>query len=96
MYCIPTKDKAEERQRLQDLVFCGRRQDEPDLPEYIENPDPMGNTVVDHIELERIGFDCIRFGHIDFDHIGFDRIGFGRMDKVALCDSHSSRYLSMQ
>ncbi|WP_429842418.1 hypothetical protein [Brevibacillus sp. FIR094] len=93
MYCIPTKDMAVGRQRLQDLVFFGKRLDVPDLLECIENPDLLGNKVVGHIEREQIGFDRIRFDHIEFDDIGFgrmsfgrmsfDRMSFGRMDKIA-------------
>lgn len=88
MYCIPTKDMVVGRQRLQDLVFYGKRLDVPDLLECIENPGLLGNREVGHIVQEQIGFGRIRLDRIEFDHIEFDRIGFGRMsfgrmDKIA-------------
>ncbi|MED1915568.1 hypothetical protein P4V64_09650, partial [Bacillus thuringiensis] len=83
MYCIPTKDMAVGRQRPQDLVFYGKRQDEPDLLECIENPGLLSNKVAGHIVQEQIGFDRIRFDHIEFDRIGFGRKSFDRMDKIA-------------
>ncbi|WP_185746397.1 hypothetical protein [Brevibacillus sp. AG162] len=78
------------RQRLQDPVFSGKKLDEPDLLECIGNPVLLSNKVTGHIVQEQIGFDRIRLNRIEFD-----RIGFGHMDKVACCDWHSSRYLSV-
>ncbi len=87
-YCIPTKDMAVGRQRLQDRVFYGKRLGEPDLLECIENPGLMSNKVAGHIVQEQIGFDRIRFDHIEFDridfgHKNFGHKSFGRMDKIA-------------
>lgn len=90
MYCIPTKDMAVGRQRPQGRVFFGKKRGEPDPQECIENPGLLSNKVTGHIAQEQIGFDRIRLNHIEFDRIGFDR-----MDKVACCDWHSSRYLSV-